>query len=130
MGDEVIQENQETELQNQETPLESENDISTDQVDNSINSFPQDDEINQSDQTPTIVNENTTTIQMVEVDGQVITLNEAFYREQIKTNFYLSLILIVTVVFFVINKFWAWCRLLPGSLRESQRRSRGQTAVP
>ena len=112
MGDEVIQENQETELQNQETPLESENDISTDQVDNSINSFPQDDEINQIDQAPTIVNENTTTVQMVEVDGQVITLNEAFYREQIKTNFYLSLILIVTVVFFVINKFWAWCRRL------------------
>lgn len=112
MGDEVIQENQETELQNQETPLESENDISTDQVDNSTDSFPQDDEINQSDQAPTIVNENTTTIQMVEVDGQVITLNEAVYREHIKTNFYLSLILIVTVVFFVINKFWAWCRRL------------------
>ena len=109
---EVIQENQNDELQNEETSLEPENDISTDQFDNSTDSVPQDEEINQIDQAPTNVNENTTTIQMVEVDGQVITLNEAMYREQIKTNFYLSLILIVTVVFFVINKFWAWCRRL------------------
>lgn len=53
-------------------------------------------------------------------DGEIIVTTEngdmpislAMYREQIKTNFFLSLILTVTVVFFVINKFWSFCRRL------------------
>lgn len=53
---------------------------------------------------------NSETIVMTE-DGEM-PISLAMYREQIKTNFFLSLILTVTVVFFVINKFWSFCRKL------------------
>lgn len=62
------------------------------------------------------LSENTT----VDNNGEIIVsttlgdvpLSMAMYQEQIKTNFFLSLILTVTVVFFVINKFWSFCRRL------------------
>ena len=109
---EVFQEDQETEVENQEVPSINENDISDVNDGNSSDSIPQDDEHLPCTDETIIVDENATQQQLVDYDGQTITLNEALYREQIKTNFYLSLILIVTVVFFIINKFWAWCRRL------------------
>lgn len=112
MEDEVFQENKEVELENTEVPSLNENDVSDVEGDSSADSIPQVDENLSSDEDTTIVNENITEKQLVDYGGQTITLDEALYREQIKTNFYLSLILIVTVVFFIINKFWAWCRRL------------------
>ena len=110
--DEIFQEDQEIEVENQEVPSINENDVSNVDDGDSSDSIPQDDESLPFDEDTIIVNENTIEEQLVDYGGQVITLDEALYREQIKTNFYLSLILIVTVVFFIINKFWAWCRRL------------------
>ena len=89
----------ETENQNQDTNIINDNNSKTD--------FPI------STNTPqTIVNENTATQQTVIVQGQEMTFEQATYMELVKTNFYLLLILTVTVVFFVINKFWSWLRRL------------------
>lgn len=89
----------ETENHNQDTNSINENNSKTD--------FPI------STNTPqTIVNENTATQQTVIVQGQEMTFEQATYLESVKTNFYLLLILTVTVVFFVINKFWSWLRRL------------------
>ena len=112
MEDEIFQENQETEMENTETPSLNENDVSDVEGDVSVDDIPQVDENSSPIEDTITVNENTTQEQVVDVNGQTITLDEALYLEHIKTNFYLSLILIVTVVFFIINKFWAWCRRL------------------
>ena len=53
-----------------------------------------------------------TTQETVMVQGEEISIQQAIYLESIKTNFYLMLIFTVTVVFFIINKFWSWCRRL------------------
>ena len=53
-----------------------------------------------------------TTKETVMVHGEEISIQQAIYLESIKTNFYLMLIFTVTVVFFIINKFWSWCRRL------------------
>ena len=112
MGDEVLQENQENVLENETFLEDFETDTSITENDNTINTFPQNGIIIEGNEVENLVNENTVTEQIVDYNGQVISLNEAIYRENIKTNFYLSLILIVTVVFFIINKFWSWCRRL------------------
>lgn len=49
---------------------------------------------------------------IVSTENGDMPISLAMYTEQIKTNFFLSLILTVTVVFFVINKFWSFCRRL------------------
>lgn len=89
----------EIENENQDTNIINDNNSKTD--------FPI------STNTPqTNVNENTITQQTVIVQGQEMTFEQATYMELVKTNFYLLLILTVTVVFFVINKFWSWLRRL------------------
>ena len=96
--------------ENQIEILETEN---HNQDTNSINDNNSKIDLPISTNTPqTIVNENTTTQQTVIVQGQEMTFEQATYLESVKTNFYLLLILTVTVVFFVINKFWSWLRRL------------------
>lgn len=46
------------------------------------------------------------------INGETLTYENAMLNELIKSNFILTLLLIVTVVFFVINKFWSWIRRL------------------
>ena len=96
--------------ENQIEILETEN---HNQDTNSINENNSKIDLPISTNTPqTNVNENTTTQQTVIVQGQEMTFEQATYLESVKTNFYLLLILTVTVVFFVINKFWSWLRRL------------------
>ena len=96
--------------ENQNEILETEN---HNQDTNSINENNSKIDLPISTNTPqTNVNENTTTQQTVIVQGQEMTFEQATYLESVKTNFYLLLILTVTVVFFVINKFWSWLRRL------------------
>lgn len=112
MEDEVFQENQETEMENTEFPSLNQDDVSNVEGDSPTNPIPQINEDLPTAEDTTIADENTSEEQFINIDGQNISLDEALYREHIKTNFYLSLLLIVTVVFFIINKFWAFCRRL------------------
>lgn len=67
--------------------------------------------VNVSTTTPQIeIIENTQ--ETVIVNGEEMTFQQAIYLESVKTNFYLMLIFTVTVVFFIINKFWSWIRRL------------------
>lgn len=88
----------ETENQNQNTTSISDNNS---QIDLPISTI-----------TPQTNGNENTTQQTVIVQGQEMTFEQATYMELLKTNFYLLLILTVTVVFFVINKFWSWLRRL------------------
>ena len=68
--------------------------------------------VNVSTTTPQIeIIENTTQETLI-VNGEEMTFQQAIYLEAVKTNFYLMLIFTVTVVFFIINKFWSWIRRL------------------
>ena len=68
--------------------------------------------VNVSTTTPQIeIIENTTQETLI-VNGEEMTFQQAIYLESVKTNFYLMLIFTVTVVFFIINKFWSWIRRL------------------
>lgn len=68
--------------------------------------------VNVSTTTPQIEIIENTTQETVIVNGEEMTFQQAIYLESVKTNFYLMLIFTVTVVFFIINKFWSWIRRL------------------
>lgn len=101
MDEEIILENQKPEIQDKEV---------TDQVQDPFQV------ILDNDKTQGASNEaatpGTSDEIIVSTESGDMPISLAMYEEQIKTNFFLSLILTVTVVFFVINKFWSFCRKL------------------
>ena len=101
MDEEIILENPNSQVQDKEVK---------EQVQDPFKVILNDDEIQGASEQTTTPGTNGEIIVKTENGDMPITL--AMYEEQIKTNFFLSLILTVTVVFFVINKFWSFCRKL------------------
>ena len=101
MDEEIILENQKPEIQDKEV---------TDQVQDPFQVILDNDETQGASNETATPGPSDEIIVSTETGDMPISL--AMYQEQIKTNFFLSLILTVTVVFFVINKFWSFCRKL------------------
>lgn len=68
--------------------------------------LPEEPPISDSEPPSTIENGN------VIINGEEVSYDYAIVQLLIRIEFMLNLLLTVTVVFFVINKFWAWCRRL------------------
>ena len=59
------------------------------------------------EETPTVGNES-----YIIINGEKVSVNYAIVQYLMRIEFIITLLFTVTVVLFIINKFWAWCRRL------------------